>query len=74
MSFSEKVRTTKLPVLIPILSNKNLNVEINDVVNGNDISTYDRAQGDNGEHKTIKYGNHHIITNRNYFFYQKNDS
>ena len=31
----------KLPVLIPKSSHKNLNVKLDDVINGNDISTYD---------------------------------
>ena len=40
---------TKPPVIIPILSNKNLNVINGDVINGNEISTYDQAYGSNGE-------------------------
>ena len=35
-------------VLIPILSNKNLNIKNDDVINGNDISTYNQAHGSNG--------------------------
>ena len=40
-TFRIKIRTTKLTLLMPILSNKNPNVKIDDVINGNDISAYD---------------------------------
>ena len=43
------MRTTKPPVIIPILSNKNLNVKNGDVVDGNEISTYDQSYDSNGE-------------------------
>ena len=65
---------TKHPVVIPILSNKNHNIKIDDVINGNDIITYDQAHGSNGELKKIENGNYDIITNGNQYFYQKNDS
>ena len=52
-TFEKKVHTTKLPVPTPLLSNKNLNVNIDDVINGNDISTYDQAHGGNQELKKI---------------------
>ena len=32
---------------------KNLNVKIDDVIHGNDISTYDQAHGSNGELKKL---------------------
>ena len=41
--FWNKMCTTKPPELIPIFSNKNLNVKIDEVIDGNDISTYDQA-------------------------------
>ena len=40
---------TKPPVLIPILSNENLNVKNSYVINGNDIITYDQEYDSNGE-------------------------
>ena len=40
---------TKPPVLMPILSNKSLDVKNDDVINGNNISTYDQAIGSNVE-------------------------
>ena len=49
-------------------------MKIDEVVHGNDISTYDQAHCGNGDLKKIKYGNCHIITNRNNLFYQENDS
>ena len=69
-----KICTTKPPVLIPISSNKNRNVKIDDVIHGNDISTYGQAYGGNGELNKIKHGNYHIFTNGNNCFYQKNNS
>ena len=47
-TFRNKICTTKPPVLIPISSNKNINVKIDDAVHGNDISTYDQAHGGDG--------------------------
>ena len=44
-----KIHTTKPPVLIPILSNKNLNIKLDDAIHGNDISTYDQSHGGNGK-------------------------
>ena len=49
ITFQEYISTTKPLVLIPILSNKNLNVKNDDLINGNDISTYNQANGSNGE-------------------------
>ena len=43
-TFRKYVLTTKPPVLIPILSNKKLNVKNNDVVYGNEIGTYDQLR------------------------------
>ena len=40
---------TKPPVLIPILSNKNLNVKNDAVISADEISTYDQAHGSNGK-------------------------
>ena len=71
-TFQKYVRMNKPPVLIPILSNKNLNVINGDVINGNDISTYDQVYSSNGEHKKIEYGNYDIINVRNNSFHQKN--
>ena len=53
---------------------KNLNVKIDDVIYGNDISTYDQARGGHGELKNIKYGNYHVLKNGNHCFYQKKNS
>ena len=50
-TFQRKVYTTKPQVLIPILSNKNLNVKNDDIINGNYISTYDQVHSGNGELK-----------------------
>ena len=48
-TFLKYIRTTKPPVVIPILFNKNLNV-INDyVINSHDISTHNQECGSNGE-------------------------
>ena len=47
-TFRKYVLTTKPPVLIPILSNKNLNDKNDDIINGNEISTHDQAHGSNG--------------------------
>ena len=47
-TFRNKIHTTKPPVIIPILSNKNLNVKIDDVIHGNDTSTHKQAHGGNG--------------------------
>ena len=47
LTFQNYVRTTKPPILIPILSNKNPHVINDDVINGNGISTYDQAYGSN---------------------------
>ena len=47
--FQNKICTTKPPVLISISSNKNLNVKIDDIIYGNDISTYNQAHDGNGE-------------------------
>ena len=46
-TFQNKICTTKPPGLIPILSNKNLNVKIDDIIHGNEISTYYQAHGSN---------------------------
>ena len=48
-NFQNKIRTTKPSVLISILSNKNLNVKIDEVIDGNGISTYDKLHRGNGE-------------------------
>ena len=52
-TFWNKICTTKPPVLIPISSNKNINIIIDDVIHSNDISTYDQSNGSNGELKKI---------------------
>ena len=62
---------TKPPVLIPILSNKNLNVINEDFINGYDISTYNQAYISNGQLNKIEYGNYHIISVGNHCFYHK---
>ena len=43
------VRTTLPLVLIPILTNKGLNVTNSDIKNGNEISTYYQAYDSHGE-------------------------
>ena len=48
-TFWNKIRTTKPPVFIPISSNKNLNIKLDDVIPGNDISTYDESHHSNGK-------------------------
>ena len=48
-----EILVMKPPVLIPILSNKNRNVKIDDFIHGNDISMYDQAHGVNGELKKL---------------------
>ena len=73
-TFRNKIRTTKPPVLIPISPNKNINVKIDNVIHGNDISKQDQAHGSNGDLEKNKYSNYHIFINKNYCFYQKNDS
>ena len=72
--FRMKFVRLNLQNLYPYYPIKNLNVKIDEVIHGNDISTYDQAHGGSGELQKNKYCNYHIITNVNYCFYQKNDS
>ena len=65
---------TKPAVLIPILSKKNINIKTDDVICGNEISTYDEPHVSNVEVYKIEYGNYNIITDRNKCFYWKIDS
>ena len=44
---------TKPLTLIPIYSNNNINVINDDVINSNEISTYDQAYDSNGELKKM---------------------
>ena len=44
---------TKPLTLIPIYSNNNINVINDDVINSNEISTYDQAYDRNGELKKM---------------------
>ena len=50
-TFWNKIRTTKPPVFTPTSSNKNINIKLDDVIHGNDISTYDESHDSNGKLK-----------------------
>ena len=52
-TFRKKVCRTKTPIIYLYYPIKTLNVKIDDVINGNDISTYGQAHGGNGEHKKL---------------------
>ena len=50
--FQKYVGTTKPLVLIPILPNNDFNVINSYIINSNEISTYNQAYDNNGEHKS----------------------
>ena len=52
-TFRIKIRTTKLPVLMPKSFNKNINVKMDDVIHGNYISTYDVVVMENLNQLTV---------------------
>ena len=70
-TFQKYVRTTKPPVMFHNLHNKNGNLLYGNVINGNDISTYDCAYDHHGE---LNVKSSMVITRQltSYFFSIRN--